>query len=150
VAVVALETYNIPVVMVVVVVEGIQTQRALRVQEQQTKVTLEDLLKKAQKPLVAVVALVRLGPRVLVLVRRVTAALEWHLLLAVRQLFMLVVVAVVAILLFLALLMEQVETAVAVVAQAALVVLEVRELLILEVAVVAVLKRKTVALVVQA
>jgi hypothetical protein len=105
----------------------------------------EEMLRVAQKPLVAGVVLVQLEPQVLVLVRRVTAALEWHLLLAVHQLFMLAVVGVVATQLFLVLLMEQVETAAEVVAQVALLVLEVRELLILEAAVVVVLKPQTVA-----
>jgi len=131
-------------------VVDIQILRAVKVLELLTKVLREVMLRVTQKLLVAVVALVRLEPQVLVLVRRVTAALEWHLLLAVHQLFMRVVVALVATLVFLALLMEQVETAAAVVAQAALPVLEVRELLILEAAVVVALKRQMVALVVQA
>jgi hypothetical protein len=98
------------------------------VQEPQIRVITEAIHNLIQKHLEAVVVRVRLEPLVLVLVRRVTAALEWHLLLAVHQLFMRVVVALVATLVFLALLMEQVETAAAVVAQAALLVLVAQEL----------------------
>jgi hypothetical protein len=110
------------------VVVDIQILRAVRVLELLIKVMREVMLSLTQKPLAVEVVLVQLEPQVLVLVRRVTAALEWHLLLAVHQLFMRVVVALVAILLFLALLMEQVETAAAVVAQAALLVLVAQEL----------------------
>jgi hypothetical protein len=119
------------------------------VQEPQIKVLTEAIHNLIQKHLVEAVVLVRLEPQVLVLVRLVTAALEWHLQLLACQLFMLAVVALDETRLFLALLMERVET-VGAVAVGHLLVLVAQELLILEEAVVGALRPQTVAQAVQA